>query len=104
MCIDSGTGHTAIKSWWPLARAYERSDCGENYGHWCDRTEAWYLKRLHDIENAVENFDQPLAFQQWKSLQRGLRSIRCFHNSLESSSYDFIARFLEHRPPLTVAV
>ncbi|KAG2002994.1 hypothetical protein CC2G_003629 [Coprinopsis cinerea AmutBmut pab1-1] len=96
-CIDEDTGSVAIKSWWPLARAYERSDCGENYGRWCCRREQWYIKRLEDIERGVEKFDQPLAFQEWKSAQRGLGPIRHFHNTLQSASHDFIERFLFSR-------
>jgi hypothetical protein len=92
MIFTPDTGHTAVKSWWPLARAYERADCGENYGRWCNRREDWYLKRLANIENGVENFDQPLTFQQWKSSLRSLTSIRHFHQQLQSSSLEFIER------------
>ncbi|KAG2008885.1 hypothetical protein CC2G_014269 [Coprinopsis cinerea AmutBmut pab1-1] len=72
ICIDEKTGQTATKSWWPLARAYERADCGDNYGRWCSRREDWYLRRLYHIENSVEKLEQPLAFQQWKTALRGL--------------------------------
>ncbi|EAU86884.2 hypothetical protein CC1G_10775 [Coprinopsis cinerea okayama7 len=91
-CIDERTGQVAMKSWWPLARAYERADCGENYGRWCCRREEWYLRRLDNIERGVDKFNQPLAFQEWKSAQRGLGAIRSFHQSLESSSHEFIER------------
>jgi hypothetical protein len=97
LTVITDTGSVAIKSWWPLARAYERSDCGENYGRWCCRREQWYIKRLEDIERGVEKFDQPLAFQEWKSAQRGLGPIRHFHNTLQSASHDFIERFLFSR-------
>ncbi|EAU83328.2 hypothetical protein CC1G_10769 [Coprinopsis cinerea okayama7 len=90
LCIDERTGHTAMKSWWPLARAYERADCGDNYGRWCSRREDWYLKRLRNIENGVENSDQPIAFQQWKTAMRGVGPIRKFHLSIHSSSNAFI--------------
>jgi hypothetical protein len=90
--FTTGTGQVAMKSWWPLARAYERADCGENYGRWCCRREEWYLRRLENIERGVDKFNQPLAFQEWKSAQRGLGAIRSFHQSLESSSHEFIER------------
>ncbi|EAU90828.2 hypothetical protein CC1G_12956 [Coprinopsis cinerea okayama7 len=90
LCIDERTGVTAMKSWWPLSRAYERADCGDNYGRWCSRREDWYLRRLRDIENGVESSDQPLAFQQWKSALRGITPIRNFHLSIQTSSNAFI--------------
>ncbi|KAG2024176.1 hypothetical protein CC2G_001754 [Coprinopsis cinerea AmutBmut pab1-1] len=90
LCIDERTGQTAMKSWWPLARAYERADCGDNYGRWCSRREDWYLRRLRNIENGVENSDQPIAFQQWKTAMRGVGPIRKFHLSIHSSSNAFI--------------
>ncbi|KAG2008502.1 hypothetical protein CC2G_013929 [Coprinopsis cinerea AmutBmut pab1-1] len=90
LCIDERTGQTAMKSWWPLARAYERADCGDNYGRWCSRREDWYLRRLRNIENGVENSDQPIAFQQWKTAMRGVGPIRKFHLSIHSSSNTFI--------------
>ncbi|KAG2017314.1 hypothetical protein CC2G_006832 [Coprinopsis cinerea AmutBmut pab1-1] len=89
-CIDQD-GQVALKSWWPLTRYYEKEECGENYGRWCQRRERWYLNRLEKIEKSEA---QPLTYTEWKSSQRGHPSIRKFHKAIESRSAEFIADLL----------
>ncbi|KAF6741020.1 hypothetical protein DFP72DRAFT_344018 [Ephemerocybe angulata] len=92
-CVSEDGKQHSVKSWWPLARYYEKEECGENYGRWCGRRETWYSNRLSDIERAGSS-PQPLTFTQWKSKQHGPRLIRSFHSFVERSSVELIEKHL----------
>ncbi|TEB28037.1 hypothetical protein FA13DRAFT_1633621 [Coprinellus micaceus] len=90
-CISSDGKQRSLKSWWPLARYYEKEECGENYGRWCSRREAWYEERLACIENG-DSTAKPLSYTEWKSSQHGPRLIRTFHSAVEKASFDLLRR------------
>ncbi|KAF6746772.1 hypothetical protein DFP72DRAFT_1175470 [Ephemerocybe angulata] len=85
-CISENGKQRALKSWWPLARYYEKEECGENYGHWSHRREHWYEQRLSAIESGQSQNSQPLTYTEWKSLQHGPSAIRSFHAQIERAS------------------
>ena len=86
--IDDGK-QRSLKLWWPLSRYYEKEECGENYGHWCNRREAWFDKRLQQIEQ--NNFKAKLlTYTEWKSNQRSPLPIHTFHAVIEVSSAELI--------------
>jgi hypothetical protein len=47
---DDGVLHS-LKSWWPLVCYYKKSECGENYGRWCQHREEWYTGCLADFQD-----------------------------------------------------
>ncbi|TEB28122.1 hypothetical protein FA13DRAFT_1633427 [Coprinellus micaceus] len=84
-CVSADSKQRALKSWWPLARYYEKEECGENYGRWTERREDWYTKRLAAIESGCGV--QPLNYTEWKSSQHGPTPIRTLHAYTERTSY-----------------
>ncbi|KAJ2916165.1 hypothetical protein MD484_g4230, partial [Candolleomyces efflorescens] len=77
-CISDDGKTRSLKSWWPLARYYEKDECGENPGHCI----------------------QPLTYTQWKTSLHGIRGIRNFlHNTSKSSS----SLLASHTPVITAS-
>ena len=86
MVLDDGK-QRALRSWWPLARYYEKEECGENYGRWTFRREEWYGAWLNHIEK--DDFSaKPLTYTEWKSIQHGPRMVRTFHAVVEKALFD----------------
>ncbi|KAJ2929679.1 hypothetical protein H1R20_g7413, partial [Candolleomyces eurysporus] len=88
-CVSTDGKQTALKSWWPLTRYYEKPECGENYGHWTNRRENWYRGRLEAIE-ADDSKAQPLPYQQWKSQQHGPWPMRNFLDQVNKASLELL--------------
>lgn len=84
-------GKRSLKSWWPLARYYEKEECGENYGRWTPRRERWDEKLLGVIEGGDISTQQPLTYAEWKSTQRGPGFIRNLCSHIERSSSQLLA-------------
>ncbi|TFK18417.1 hypothetical protein FA15DRAFT_603330 [Coprinopsis marcescibilis] len=91
-CSDGDNARRACKSWWPLVRFYEKDECGENYGRWCNRREEWYTLRLAQIDGSSSDTPQPLTYTEWKSRQHGVGPIRAFHKEVHKQSHAFLDR------------
>ncbi|TEB26771.1 hypothetical protein FA13DRAFT_1635606 [Coprinellus micaceus] len=90
-CVSDDGKQRALRSWWPLARYYEKEECGENYGRWSFRREEWYSTRLNHIEK--DNFStKPLTYTEWKSVQHGPRLVRTFHAVVEKASLNVLTK------------
>ncbi|TEB18508.1 hypothetical protein FA13DRAFT_1745647 [Coprinellus micaceus] len=47
-CVSSDGKQRSLRSWWPLARYYEKTECGENYGH-CAQHGTSLIRTFHAV-------------------------------------------------------